>query len=95
MVAGIDVGKANLDVSVSEGTVIRFENTLEASPSCSKISPTRMPIGRCANPPAVTNGCCWTACCQGRGDFGPLGGAKVSLSQNREVVWEITVVGCG
>ena len=33
IVAGIDVGKANLDVSVSEGTVIRFENTLEASPS--------------------------------------------------------------
>ena len=29
IVAGIDVGKANLDVPVSEGTVIRFDNTLE------------------------------------------------------------------
>ena len=29
IVAGIDVGKANLDVSVSEGAVIRFGNTME------------------------------------------------------------------
>ena len=29
IVAGIDVGKANLDVSVSEGPVIRFDNTVE------------------------------------------------------------------
>ena len=29
IVAGIDVGKANLDVSVAEGTVIRFDNTEE------------------------------------------------------------------
>ena len=27
VVAGIDVGKANLDVSISEGPVFRFENT--------------------------------------------------------------------
>ena len=27
MVAGIDVGKANLDVSVSGGPVLRFDNT--------------------------------------------------------------------
>ena len=26
-VAGIDVAKASLDVSVSEGSVVRFENT--------------------------------------------------------------------
>ena len=29
IVAGIDVGKANLDVSVSEGPVNRFDNTVE------------------------------------------------------------------
>ena len=29
IVAGIDVGKANLYVSVSEGPVIRFDNTVE------------------------------------------------------------------
>ena len=28
-VAGVDVGKANLDVSVSEGPVIRFDNTAQ------------------------------------------------------------------
>ena len=27
VVAGVDVGKANLDVSVSEGPVLRFDNT--------------------------------------------------------------------
>ena len=27
VVAGIDVGKANLDVSISEGPVLRFDNT--------------------------------------------------------------------
>ena len=26
-IAGVDVGKANLDVSVSEGPVLRFDNT--------------------------------------------------------------------
>ena len=26
VVAGVDVGKANLDVSVSEGPVLRFDN---------------------------------------------------------------------
>lgn len=30
IVAGIDVGKANLDVSVAEGPVIRFDNTMES-----------------------------------------------------------------
>ena len=29
IVAGIDIGKANLDVSVSEGPVIRFDNTVD------------------------------------------------------------------
>ena len=29
IVAGIDAGKANLDVSVAEGPVIRFDNTVE------------------------------------------------------------------
>ncbi len=29
IVAGIDVGKANLDVSVAEGPVVRFDNTVE------------------------------------------------------------------
>ena len=29
IVAGIDVGKANLDVSVAEGPVIRFDDTVE------------------------------------------------------------------
>ena len=33
MVAAIDVGKANLDVSISEGPVSRFENTAKALPS--------------------------------------------------------------
>ena len=27
VVAGVDVGKANLDVSIAEGTVVRFDNT--------------------------------------------------------------------
>ena len=27
VVAGVDVGKANLDVSISEGPVLRFDNT--------------------------------------------------------------------
>ena len=27
VVAGIDVGKANLDVSIEEGPVVRFDNT--------------------------------------------------------------------
>lgn len=27
--AGVDVGKANLDVSVSEGPVVRFDNTVK------------------------------------------------------------------
>ena len=29
IVAGIDIGKASLDVSVAEGPVIRFDNTVE------------------------------------------------------------------
>ena len=30
-IAGVDVGKANLDVSVSEGPVFRFDNTAKGN----------------------------------------------------------------
>ena len=29
--AGVDVGKANLDVSIAEGPVIRFDNTAKGT----------------------------------------------------------------
>ena len=54
-VAGVDVGKANLDVSVSEGPVIRFDNTAQGIAKLLKYLSHKMPPWRCVNPPVATN----------------------------------------
>ena len=61
-VAGVDVGKANLDVSVAEGPVIRFDNTAKGIARLLKYLRNKTPPRRCANPPTATNDC-WSAGC--------------------------------
>ena len=62
-VAGVDVGKANLDVSIAEGPVMRFDNTAKG---ITKLAETLEGAGRhpgsVASPPAATSGC-WSAGC--------------------------------
>ncbi len=54
VVAGIDVSKATLDVSVSEGDVCRFNNTGKGISSLLNPNPPR---GACERPPEEAKGC--------------------------------------
>ena len=57
VVAGIDVGKVSLDVSVSEGPVLRFDNTGESITRLLKYLKKQCTTMTVCDPPAGTNGC--------------------------------------
>ena len=57
MVAGIDVGKANLDVSVSGGPVLRFGNTATGITKLRKHLQEQDAALPSVNQRAATNGC--------------------------------------
>ena len=57
MVAGIDVGKANLDVSVSGGPVLRFDNTATGITKLRKHLQEQDTPWPSVNQRAATNGC--------------------------------------
>ena len=53
--AGVDVGKASLDVSISEGSVIRFDNTVKGIGKLLKHLRNMSPPWSCVKPPAGTS----------------------------------------
>ena len=57
VVAGIDVGKAHLDVSVSGGPVLRFDNTATGITKLPNTFKSTTPPWPSANQRAATNGC--------------------------------------
>ncbi len=57
VVAGVDVAKASLDVSVSEGPVLRFDNNTKGVTTLLKHLKKEEATLACANPPAGTSGC--------------------------------------
>ena len=62
LAAGVDLGKVNLDVSIAEGLVVRFDNTAKGITKLVKHLKVEDVTLAVCEPPAATSGC-WSAVC--------------------------------